>query len=503
MTIRYLCTILLAWSTTCATASSDQQSNASNGQQLRGSSTPPRRLAYSGQVTALELINAISTNDIGTAVRLVDGAEISLASFGLTQPNFSINAIAGGDAIGSVVFRLNNGEIQRSETTPLYALCGNSGDDFTTCPQLDLRSHTITATAYSGAGGTGEMGGSLTINFTIVPGPPTSLPPPTTTTPPLPSPTSSPPPPTPPTSSPPTPPTSSPPTVGPVEFAKRINIAGKAYTDTNGNVWEADTVKDGKNALIVCDGTTDIIGQTVNDPLYCSYKWYAASNSAVPFRREIPVDQEGIYQVRLHFAELVSAVLLFCCGCGPVLWTMLNLSFCSLVEMIVLTSPTLDSFDQRFTSAKKRIFDVKVEDVTVASKLDVFASAGGNKKAYIIELNNTDCRDGKVTIEFGKSVSDPILSGVEVIRYGQPMKTCGIPKVRTHFRSFTCFGRGGGFGWKNFGLNFFGLLFLFACLVSRYKVEEHARHFFGISASSGRGSRRNDWARLCHCQWLL
>ena len=301
MTIRYLCTILFAWSTTCATASSDHFT-ASNGLQLRGSSTQQRRLAYNGQVTALELINAVSTNDIGTAVRLVDGAEISLASFGLTQPNFSINAIAGGDAIGSILFNLNNGQVKRSESTPLYALCGNSGDDFTTCPQLNLGSHTITATAYSG---TGEMGGSLTINFTIVPGPPTSPtspPPPTTTTPLPPPPTSSPPPPT--------PPTSSPPTVGPVEFAKRINIGGKAYTDTNGNVWEADTVKDGKNALIVCDGTTDIIGQTVNDPLYCSYKWYAASNSAVPFRREIPVDQDGVYQVRLHFAELVSFWLL-------------------------------------------------------------------------------------------------------------------------------------------------------------------------------------------------
>ena len=75
-----------------------------------------------------------------------------------------------------------------------------------------------------------------------------------------------------------------------------------------------------------------------------------------------------------------------------------------------------------------RTFDVKVENVTVASELDVFARAGGIKKAYVIELNNTELTDGKVTIEFVKSVNNPILSGVEVIRYRKP---CGIPKVRT------------------------------------------------------------------------
>ena len=98
---------------------------------------------------------------------------------------------------------------------------------------------------------------------------------------------------------------------------------------------------------------------------------------------------------------------------------------------------------QHFTTTKKRVFDVKVENVMVAPKLDVFASAGGIKKAYVIELNNTDCRDGKVTIEFVNSVNNPILSGVEVVRYGQP-KTCGVPKVRTHFRSEPCRGVRGG-----------------------------------------------------------
>ena len=116
-----------------------------------------------------------------------------------------------------------------------------------------------------------------------------------------------------------------PPAVGPVIFAKRINIAGPTYTDSNGNVWEADTVTDGKNAAILCNRTTDTIGRTVDDPLYCTYKWYATANSAVPFRREISVDQaKGVYQVRLHFAELVSGfAALMCWAC---VWTMLNLS---------------------------------------------------------------------------------------------------------------------------------------------------------------------------------
>ena len=302
MGIGFICKIYFAWSiasTTFMTAASDD-APSSNGLQLRGSSSQQRQLAYNGQITSLQLINANSSNDIGNAVPLFNGAQISLSSFGLSQPNFSINAVAAGDTIGSVQLNLNNGQVLRSESMPLYALCGNNGNDFTTCPKLGLGNHTITATAYSGAGSTGDKGGSLTITFAIVSGPP---PPMTPTTPPPPLPTPLPP----------APPTPSPPTGGTVAFAKRINIAGPTYKDANGNVWEADTVLDGKNAGYFCDGNTDTIGQTVNDILYCTYKWYATTNSAVPFRRELPVDQDGIFQVRLHFAELVSSFALSCC----------------------------------------------------------------------------------------------------------------------------------------------------------------------------------------------
>ena len=163
-----------------------------------------------------------------------------------------------------------------------------------------------------------------------------------------------------------------------------------------------------------------------------------------------------------------------------------------------------NSFVQHFTEAKKRMFDVKVENVMVASKLDVFVSAGGAKKAYVIELNNVDCRDGKMTIEFAQSVNNPILSGLEVIRYGQPVtKTCGIPKVRTQFHAMSC-SSSGGCGcrsWTQCPLSY-GFIF-FAYLVPRYKLEEHRRHRLGVSIFSCRRSRRNDWKRLCHYQWLL
>jgi hypothetical protein len=208
---------------------------------------------------------------------------------------------------------------------------------------------------------------------------------------------------------------------------------------------------DGKNAGIVCNGTTDTIGQTVDDPLYCNYKWYAATNSAVPFRREIPVDQEkGVYQVRLHFAELVSAFAACCSGhASEQCWFCRVAASSEWFYSHLYASLTSDSFVQYFTAEKKRTFGVKVENVTVASELDVFASAGGIKKAFVIELNNTEISDGKVTIEFVKSVNNPILSGVEVIRH---RRTCGIPKVRALCRSVPC-SSGGDFGSQNFGLS--------------------------------------------------
>jgi len=83
-------------------------------------------------------------------------------------------------------------------------------------------------------------------------------------------------------------------------YAVRINVGGGAYSDDLGRVWAADNFSGGNSASMECIDSP--IAGTQNDPLYCSYQWYRAT---VPVKRSIPVELDGSYKVRLHFAETV------------------------------------------------------------------------------------------------------------------------------------------------------------------------------------------------------
>ena len=83
----------------------------------------------------------------------------------------------------------------------------------------------------------------------------------------------------------------------------RINVGGGLYTDSAGNAWIADAYFGGKGASYGSCSTD--VANTVEDGLYCLNRWFAPWHGP-PFVYNIPVPASSQYEIRLHFAELVS-----------------------------------------------------------------------------------------------------------------------------------------------------------------------------------------------------
>jgi N-acetylneuraminic acid mutarotase len=66
------------------------------------------------------------------------------------------------------------------------------------------------------------------------------------------------------------------------------------------------------------------------------------------------------------------------------------------------------------TAPYKRVFDVRLEGVTVLDNLDIFVAAGGQNRALVREFPIT-VSDSAVTLEFVRLTDQPLVSGIEVI----------------------------------------------------------------------------------------
>ncbi len=180
-----------------------------------------------------------------------------------------------------------------------------------------------------------------------------------------PTPTSSPATPTP-TPSPATPtPTSTPPLSG--DNIQRVNVGGPAYTDSTGNAWSADQPYVAGSFGYVNGqsySSSASIANTVEDRLYQTERWGLSS-----YRFDVP---NGTYRVTLHFAELY------------------------------------------YSSASKRVFDVKIEGRTLLSGFDVYAAAGGKNRAYDRTFSIT-VSDGQLTIVFMPRVGSPKVNAISVV----------------------------------------------------------------------------------------
>jgi len=117
-------------------------------------------------VTSLALVDAASDAPVAAFDPLLSGAEINLAD--LPSPGVNIVAETDPATVGSVVFSLTGAATQnQTENVAPYALFGDSSGDFNAWTPA-VGSYTLTATAFSGSGGSGTGGEPLTINFTVI-----------------------------------------------------------------------------------------------------------------------------------------------------------------------------------------------------------------------------------------------------------------------------------------------------------------------------------------------
>jgi hypothetical protein len=110
-------------------------------------------------VVSVSLIDAATGQPIAGFNPIANGATIHLGS--LPTQQLSIRASTSPSAIGSVHFALDS-SFSHDENSAPYELCG----DNTACPELNVaRTHTLSATAYSGAARSGVAGSPFTITF--------------------------------------------------------------------------------------------------------------------------------------------------------------------------------------------------------------------------------------------------------------------------------------------------------------------------------------------------
>lgn len=153
----------------------------------------------------------------------------------------------------------------------------------------------------------------------------------------------------------------------------RINVGGAAFTDAAGAAWQADQHFTGGSA----SNTAYEVAGTTDDPIYYARRWGA-------FAYNIPVPN-GQYTLNLHFA------------------------------------------DSLYTVAGKRVFDVRIEGTTALSNFDIAARAGG--KAKLVKTFTVNVTDGMVTIETIRKIENPLLSGIELIPFGDTTAPAAPPAV--------------------------------------------------------------------------
>ncbi len=114
-----------------------------------------------GDSATFTLVNADSDKDVR---RVTEGANIVQPSYSQVPLNIRYNPVTPP---GSVVFKVN-GVTVRTETAPPYSVGGDVNGDYSSWANSATSGrYELTATSYSGAGGSGTPGETLTVTFTI------------------------------------------------------------------------------------------------------------------------------------------------------------------------------------------------------------------------------------------------------------------------------------------------------------------------------------------------
>ncbi|MEX2430631.1 MAG: malectin, partial [Dehalococcoidia bacterium] len=156
----------------------------------------------------------------------------------------------------------------------------------------------------------------------------------------------------------------------------RINTGGSEVQDESGDVWQADqSYGEGNIWGYVPSGQGGAADHDLNvagadeDEIFSTERWGMDA-----YRLDV---EDGEYDVRLLFAETYGGI----------------------------------------TGAGQRVFDVTVEGAPVAAALDVYATAGF-ASAMVREARNVQVADGRLDIEFGSRVENPMIKGIELLPAG-------------------------------------------------------------------------------------
>ncbi len=139
----------------------------------------------------------------------------------------------------------------------------------------------------------------------------------------------------------------------------RINCGGQEWLDVDRNYWFEDVFASAGRSVT----SLDSIANSENGWLYQTVQMGAT-------RYELPIQNNGRYQITLHFVEL---------------------------------------FHQ---AAGKRIFDVQIEDSLVLTNLDIFAECGDH--TALVKQVVVTVKDHQLDIEFIAKTDDPVIAGIEV-----------------------------------------------------------------------------------------
>jgi len=169
------------------------------------------------------------------------------------------------------------------------------------------------------------------------------------------------------------------PAYGQTQKPIRVNCGGSAYTDSKGQVWQADTGYDSGWA-----GTpvTATIAGTADQKLFQTAHYAQTYGSSLKY--SFPV-VPGSYHVNLYFSE---------------------------------TYP----YTQKIGG---RVFNVKLQGVTTFQNLDVFAAVGAN--AALVKGADIIATDGAVTIELDSITQVADIDAIEITQ------SVGVPQLNLNF----------------------------------------------------------------------
>ena len=163
-------------------------------------------------------------------------------------------------------------------------------------------------------------------------------------------------------------------------FFHRINSGGVGFTESSGAVWSADDFFNTGEA-----GVTDDENGNPGQP-YRTDRWDPPESPELEYALPVP---SGIYDVRLHFAEIFAGT----------------------------------------QAVGARVFDVEVEGSLFLDDFDIFAEVGGYQELVKV-MRNVAVVDGEININFSRigGIENPKINGIEIVESG-PNNLQNYPEI--------------------------------------------------------------------------